>query len=239
MPAPDPLLAPHLLDQHLLDPHLLADAVHAVRVADGLVFLDIARDAYFCLYAPLLADPRAAQEQIAEMQHLAQAHGLLRRDPAIASQSPAPPSERAWREAAPAPAPRATLRDVVALLRGVLRTAWRFQRCSFADLIADAQSAPTACLPAGTRAGPTAAALVATFDRLCLWLPFRFQCLFRAVLLRELLRARGARVDWVFGVALFPFQAHCWLAEGDLLLGERLDSIKAFTTILVVRQTAP
>jgi hypothetical protein len=105
-----------------------------------------------------------------------------------------------------------------------------FRRLDFAGLLALARDlAP----PPPREREPIDHAMVAgRFERLCLWLPIRIQCLFRSFFLLHFLRLHGLRADWVFGAALFPFEAHCWLADGTTLLAERSDRIQRFTILL-------
>jgi len=66
------------------------------------------------------------------------------------------------------------------------------------------------------------------------WIPFEGECLQRAFLLRAWLAAQGVATDWVFGVATWPFSAHCWLQIGDVVVGDRLSRVARFTPILRV-----
>ncbi|QJU60080.1 lasso peptide biosynthesis B2 protein [Sphingomonas sp. AP4-R1] len=79
--------------------------------------------------------------------------------------------------------------------------------------------------------------VLARFEHLCLYLPFRIQCLFRAQFLLRFLAAHGLAADWIFGVSAFPFEAHCWVAADTVLLGERRERIACFAPILVVEPT--
>lgn len=216
-------------DSDLLDTLALADGVHAVRASDGLVFLDIDRDGYFCLYAPVAADDGGNAMRAAMRAELIE-QGLV-------ADRPAPgavvrPVTRLWREdSAPDPA-HVGLRDLGYFLRALVRAAWRFRRSSLAQMIAHAQRCEAPTRPASH------ADVAARFERLCLWLPFRIECLFRSFLLLHFLRSYGLSADWIFGVSLFPFHAHCWLAADDLLLAERVGRVEGFTTIFQVENAS-
>ena len=217
---------------NLLDSLALADGVHAVRSSDGIVFLDIDRDAYFCVYDPCDAACRdggpisleAIRSQLLEQGLVADA----RQDGIHSSVRPITPF---WREA-PIDHRSPGVRDIARFLHALVCAAWRFRRSSFAQMIAHAQRG-TARVPQSSPARATAC-----FERLCLWLPFRIQCLFRSFFLLHFLRCYGLRADWIFGVSLFPFHAHCWLADGDLLLGERIGKVEAFTTIFQIERAS-
>lgn len=214
----------------LLDSLPLADGVHAVRSSDGIVFLDIDRDAYLCVY-----DPRDSTSHdggplsLKTVRRQLLEHGLAadaRRDGVHAVVRPITP---VWREA-PVDHRPPGVRDIARFLHALVCATWRFRRSSFAQLIAHAQR--------GTARVPQSSPVVATacFERLCLWLPFRVQCLFRSFVLLQFLRRYGLRADWIFGVSLFPFHAHCWLADGDLLLGERIGKVEGFVTIFQIER---
>lgn len=73
--------------------------------------------------------------------------------------------------------------------------------------------------------------LAARFERMSLYLPNRLPCLFKACALLHFLACHGHRADWVIGVQLFPFRAHCWLAQGELLIGERSHLVEQYVPI--------
>lgn len=214
----------------LLDSLPLADGVHAVRSSDGIVVLDIDRDAYFCVY-----DPRDATGHdggplsLMPVRRQLLEYGLATDARQVGIQAVGRPITPVWREAPTdqrLPGPR----DIAHFLGALVCATWRFRRSSFAQLIAHAQRS-TARVPQSSPALATAC-----FERLCLWLPFRIQCLFRSVFLLQFLRGYGLRADWIFGVSLFPFHAHCWLADGDLLLGERIGKVEGFVTIFQIER---
>lgn len=211
----------------LLDTLALADGVHAVRLSDGLVFLDIGRDSYFCLYHPLPAGVDDPASRAAIRCQLA-AQGLVADCQVAPTRVAKRPTTPLWRERPPLDAPSPRLRDRTRFVRALLAAAWRFHRSSLAQMIAQVQhtrqETPEASLPVVT----------ARFDRLCRWLPFRIQCLFRSFFLLHFLSYYGLGADWVFGVSLFPFHAHCWLADGDLLLGERIGRVEGFAIIFKI-----
>jgi hypothetical protein len=72
------------------------------------------------------------------------------------------------------------------------------------------------------------------FDQLTPFVPFQGQCLFRSFLLLAFLRAGGGDADWVIGVRTYPFEAHCWLQAGDIVLDDAAERVCGFTPILVI-----
>ena len=82
---------------------------------------------------------------------------------------------------------------------------------------------------------PSSVQLAACFERLSLYLPIQPSCLLRAYALLHYLADHGHGADWVIGVQLFPFRAHCWLAIDDVLLGERAHLLEDYVPIYRLR----
>lgn len=76
--------------------------------------------------------------------------------------------------------------------------------------------------------------LTAAFVRSLPWDPAQGACLYRAWLLRHILRRRGQAATWVFGVRTWPFGAHCWLQVGDQVLDDDPDRVARYTPIMAV-----
>ncbi len=70
-------------------------------------------------------------------------------------------------------------------------------------------------------------------------LPVRPGCLFRTFFLLHFLMRFGHEADWVFGVKLFPFEAHCWLAQGPAPVGDRAAIVSRYMPILVSHPVRP
>ena len=60
------------------------------------------------------------------------------------------------------------------------------------------------------------------------------QCLFDSFALKLFLAKYRVFPDWIFGVRLNPFAAHCWLQHGDTLVNDSLDAVRRFTPIMAV-----
>ena len=191
--------------------------VHTARSGDGVVMLDIDDDAYSCCY-----DPEATVQADSGADALVvKVSGDHRRD-------------AAWRKMAPVAQVRIGARDVALFVKLLGRSTFRFRRLSFARLL---DSLPSHHLDA--TADPIFyAMIVARFERLCLFLPVRIQCLFRSYFLLHWLHAHRLDADWVFGATLFPFRAHCWLAEAGVLLGESAERIDEFSVLATISKSA-
>jgi len=77
-------------------------------------------------------------------------------------------------------------------------------------------------------------AVVAAFDKTRMILSPHRQCLPRSLALAHRLTGLGFRVDLVFGVAINPFNAHCWVQHNDVVLNDRLEHVSGYVPILVV-----
>ena len=58
-------------------------------------------------------------------------------------------------------------------------------------------------------------------------------CLFRSYILIRYLASAGIPADWIFGVRLAPFSAHCWVEYQGRVLNEHLDTVMEFQPILL------
>lgn len=72
------------------------------------------------------------------------------------------------------------------------------------------------------------------FRRLRPWYPRSYLCLWEALALVEFLARRRLFPDWIFGVQVEPFGAHCWLQADDKALNEDTEYALQFTPILSI-----
>jgi hypothetical protein len=86
------------------------------------------------------------------------------------------------------------------------------------------------------RAGPLdierARSLVSVFERLRWFYPRPYLCLFDSLALIHFLARFQVYPDWVFGVSADPFEAHCWVQTGSVVLNDTVARISGFTPIL-------
>jgi hypothetical protein len=76
--------------------------------------------------------------------------------------------------------------------------------------------------------------LVSVFDRLRLYYPRSYLCLFDSLALIHFLARFGVFPDWVFGVSADPFEAHCWVQAGNVVLNDTVERVSAFTPIMSI-----
>jgi hypothetical protein len=79
-----------------------------------------------------------------------------------------------------------------------------------------------------------AAPLCSVYSRLRVIATGPGQCLFDSLALKRFLAKYGLFPEWIFGVHLNPFAAHCWLQHGDTLVHDSLDFVRRFTPIMAV-----
>jgi Transglutaminase-like superfamily len=233
-----------------MQPYLLAPHVFPCVSGQHVVLMDLERDKYVAVVpAHRLADKvrgwpvDAAQasgvhEADADAEELLArmlAHGMLVTDPRLGK--PAVPVA--------IPRPERTLVEFTFGERPRTRAAYllRFARsCLRAQLslkLAPLQSIVSALRERKARLRCAAAAdlreRVTAFTRLRpLFYTVRSACLLDSLTLLNFLGADGIRPDWVFGVKTEPFDTHCWLQEGEVLLNDVPDRVRQYSPILVV-----
>lgn len=216
----------------------LAPDVHAVQVESELVFLDVAADAYLCLvgagaHLRVAADGAVSAEAASSLPDLIEA-GLLTFDGQARAATRAPPVGRDLEVCARPGSPLEAIRSLPAFVAAAAanhQAARAVEALSFAQLLALAGPlAPQALEPPS----PALLAAARRFDRLAPWLPRAGLCLMRSLAQRLYLARRGFSTAWVFGVRTWPFEAHCWLQAGEVVLDDSLAHARGFTPILVV-----
>lgn len=211
----------------------LPDHVHVAAVDDDLVFLDVSKDVYQCLPgggiacriaeggAVLRISSRDTAEEL-RSAGLVQPPGVG--TPPHARRSAQAPTHSALKRTHPLP----TWLDAPEIAAAVLDVNLAYRGRPLSRIVAR-RPRRTATIAAST--------LEATVDRFHRWIPYApvsGKCLLRAFMLRRVLHAHGHAHDWVFGVTLWPFKAHCWLQSGGLVLDDTVENVCAYRPILVV-----
>lgn len=77
--------------------------------------------------------------------------------------------------------------------------------------------------------------LTSTFHALA---PFFFStqdaCRYRSLCLLRYFQIHGIAADWIFGVRLAPFGAHCWVQWEDIVLNDYPDTVREYQHIMIV-----
>jgi hypothetical protein len=202
-------------------------------VGDDLVSLDVDAGDYACLSGIGRAVPPQGPGGRLDLMSSEAADMLLEAGFATPEQSPdartdlpPPATTSCWR----AECVVTTSADRRRFVRVCLTATPRFWRAPFRALVASARrSRPSEPAP------PLAVQRDAqVFDQLLPLAPFQGECLFRASLLLAYLRLDGRDASWVFGVRTYPFQAHCWLQVGDMVLNDAVERICGYTPIFAV-----
>jgi Transglutaminase-like superfamily len=239
----------------LMQPYLLAPHVYPCVSGQHVVLMDLERDKYVAVTpadrlaawvrgwpvgsahipAPDDADG-GARTLVSQML----AHGMLVSDPHVG------------KPADPVSAARAARSLVEFDLDDRPRTGtallWRFGRSylqaqlslklrPIQAIVETVRSRKTARAASGPRPPDPARlrVLVGTFTRLRpLFYTLRSACLLDSLTLVHFLGAEGIHPDWVFGVKTEPFDAHCWVQHGEVVLNDAPDRVRQYSPILLV-----
>ena len=240
----------------LMQPYLLAPHVYPCVSGQHVVLMDLERDKYVavvpahrlaawvrgwpvgCVDAAGAPGDADAQSRALVAQMLA--HGMLVSDPHVG------------KPAVPVAAVRATRSLVEFDLDTRPRTGgallWRFSR-SYLQAQLSLKLRPMQAIVETVRdrrteraargaAAPEPARLrelVTAFARLRpLFYTLRRACLLDSLTMVRFLDAEGIYPDWVFGVKTEPFDAHCWIQQGEAVLNDAPDRVRQYSPILVV-----
>ncbi|WP_395943340.1 lasso peptide biosynthesis B2 protein [Brevundimonas sp.] len=204
---------------------VLGDDVHGVVVGEDLALIDLGADAYLCLpngacgvepgglSVRRLHGPTAAAIEAAG---LGGGNGSAPFRP-----PPALPMRTVIHDAPSRVSPRQVLRGLCAVsdVRRALRGT------GLRPILAVAPG------PGGAVSPERVTREARAFWRLSPWLPIEGECLVRSAVLMSYLRRAGLSADWVFGVRLWPFSAHCWVQVGDVCLNDDIERLAAYTPI--------
>jgi hypothetical protein len=239
-----------------MQPYLLASHVYPCVSGQHVVLMDLERDKYVAVVpAHRLAGwvrgwpvgtgetanaPRDSDGAPDALVSQMLAHGMLVTDPSLGK--PAVPVT--------AVRPQRSLVEFDLDLRPTASAAlmWRFgSSCLRAQLslkLRPIQSIVEAVRDRKARrdaSGPHAAdpahlrSLVTAFARLRpLFYTLRSACLLDSLTLLHFLGAEGIHPDWVFGVKTEPFDAHCWVQQGEVLLNDVPDRVRQYSPVLIV-----
>ncbi|WP_409020563.1 lasso peptide biosynthesis B2 protein [Brevundimonas vesicularis] len=206
---------------------VLRASVHAAMVDDALVLLDLEKDDYLCLpgagHAVAAGEGGALKVEDACIAGILDAAGLLGAGPVMPGKSlPERPRSSIIHEPAEHPP---TLRMWLDGLLAAVTVRKVRRRAGVKDYLALAGGAD------GDRNPVRVAEAARAFWRLGPWLPIDGECLVRSALLMRFLQQRGLEADWVFGVRLWPFTAHCWVQLDGVCLNDDVERLISYTPI--------
>ncbi len=239
-----------------MQPYLLAPHVYPCVSGQHVVLMDLERDKYVAVVPAhrlaawvrgwpvdsmhALDSPHDADAGADGLVSQMLAHGMLVSDPHVG------------KPAIPVSAVRATRSLVELDLDARPRTGaallWRFGRSylqaqlslklrPIQAIVETVRNRKTARAAGGLREADTVRlrALVSAFTRLRpLFYTLRSACLLDSLTMVHFLGAEGIHPDWVFGVKTEPFDAHCWVQHGEIVLNDAPDRVRQYSPILVV-----
>lgn len=199
--------------------------VHLTLVGDDAVLLDIAKDAYFCLPDAAKAwralQTGEASREARQLAEILATANYARHDRPRETRRDAP-----LRDLRDAPWPKVRIVDIWRLGRAWVDYLRHYRGRPFAHLLRYA----TADRPSGD--DPEVIRAARLFERLAVWLPVSGKCLVRSFILLRFLHHSGLTAEWVFGVAVWPFKAHCWVEADGVALDDAPERLAAYTPIL-------
>lgn len=215
-------------------PYRLREGVTFCLTSERYVFLDLLRDRYFCLapaaeraFAQLIQGSTSPDER--SLQSLIR-DGLLVEDGQCSPPEPSALLIRPTRSLLDDPHPPVRWRTVGEALAARLAS-WLALKVAGLERVLRRLGRP----PHQSPSSPSTAGLVAAaLSRSSMIVASRNQCLCMSLAAARMLRARRVPSLLVLGVKLRPFQAHCWVQVGDLIVTDRLDVVRNFTPIRVV-----
>ncbi|MBX9617179.1 MAG: lasso peptide biosynthesis B2 protein [Caulobacteraceae bacterium] len=202
----------------------LKAGVHAAVIDTALVILDLEADHYFCLPnggETLVRRPDGGAEVLrGPARDTLEAAGLLQAEaPPLVRTLPAKPSRTAIYDPA-----EVSWRDLLAGLAATLDVRKIKPGSGIAAYLSEPSLRPSP--------EPKVLRAARAFWRLQPWLPIEGECLVRSALLVRALHRQGLEAQWVFGVRLFPFMAHCWVQAGDTCLNDDVERLSAYQPLL-------
>ncbi len=206
------------------------------RDGDRFVFLDVPADRYFMLpeakaesFARLVDRRSLARDDEANLQALL--GRVLVQTGGCALRTTVPPPN-ASRSLLDEPG-RAALHRTVCAWLGFSYARFQVRHLGLAALLRRLQRLKNAAAPARSDAMPVLEQAVAAFARAGRLVSINDRCLAHSAAIAVWLVRRRVAATLVIGVAVDPFQAHCWVQVDDLLVNERVDVARDYIPILV------
>lgn len=236
-------------------PLFLARHAFVCQADNHFVFLDLRKDKYSCLGRD---QSRAMQDLLTERDGVidyidkstAAGPGETRIVQGLVDQGLLVHDKKSGKTAVPekAEAPSDTLQlseclrpaacralEISHFVAAVVSASMRLRWGSMEGTVRGVERRKLACTNRSAVAGDRRMAeLVAVFRALRPYYPREYLCLFDSLALVKFLAQYGICPQWVFGVKLEPFSAHCWVQEGGLVLNDTVDRVRQYTAIMVI-----
>ena len=230
----------------------LSDEVHLCSVDAHVVILNLPCDRY------LFLEPTASQQLRPHVDSLRSSTGLDLHQPAsgllavlehlvakglltsvqssVQARTPPPPSlPHAEIDLGCAPSGAIGSRDFARYLLSAICAAAALRLLPIHKVVSmQRHKAPARTSAASASDMNLASVLCAGYCRLRTLTTGPQECLFESLTLKLFLARYGLFPEWVFGVRLEPFSAHCWLQFGHVLLNDSLQFVRTFTPIMAV-----
>lgn len=239
--------------------YYLSDQVHFCFLNENVVFLDLKNDEYYCingtaaaafrrLSAPsnsarwdkhLQSNDQASDFNL-ELEELSDviATGLLTSDveqgraitPTI---SPTPTS--VLLDPYEAPPSRAQLSTLPAFMTACTSAAIKLRWSSIESTVRSVRERKNKYKSSNFNINADKSrSLVNNYLKFRMLFPNDYLCLFDSLSLVEFLSYYDIFPNWVFGVQLDPWQAHCWVQCGDIVFNDSLERVLDFKPIMSV-----
>lgn len=221
--------------------------IHFCLCDDALIFLDVARDRYFRFsgkqrdWFESIRTARASQDLCGPAAGFAErlvAKQILTRDSQAGKPLSTPcftPPVACLSRLACSDTPTRVIPTAGHMMVAVVSAWWLEHACSFERVVTSVRQwrANAVRLPA-----PSLEHVLVLASRFHAMTPYFFSthdaCRFRSLALIRFLTGFGIQADWVFGVRLCPFGAHCWVEYNGVILNEDFDTVIEFRPILSV-----
>jgi transglutaminase superfamily protein len=234
--------------------YFLTSDCYVCRLQDYWIILDTKRDKYLCVAHADLASiahrlhgwayPRIPTEDGAnvcdEEDSLIESlvsSGILTgtpRDGKPFIESEAGARERAIEAIELEASARASPLSVIRFFWACAKVHWRLRFGAFSRTVAGLERCRYHAHSSGEDDAARMSRLIAIFKLLRPLFPHPYVCLFDSLALFEFLAGYDCFPHLVFGVIADPFEAHCWLQAGTLVLNDNLERTDRYKPILRV-----
>lgn len=222
--------------------YVLRDDLSYCRVGERLVFLDVGSDRYFHLPYPMeqalaayldgAGCPDTDISKLVKRSILVEQTGTT-----IGSRASIEPAVRSAVEASLQPR-NLRITELMEVFAIVLITRMNLKISKLKSILdglaADKHIQTRRTKPPTELFEQRLSDAAAVFRRARLYVPIEMRCLLDSIAMARFLHRRRIHAHIVFGIALDPFAAHCWVQVDDLVLNDTVGNVTSHTLIRVV-----